>query len=98
MSMPASARSKKLERIEARVRPEQKSEIERASSLRGTSVSEFVVQNAVEAAKRVIREHEVWTLRGVDSAMFVDALLHPPEPNALMKAAVQRYRERIGAK
>ena len=96
--MPVPARSTKLERIEARVRPEQKSEIERASSLRGTSVSEFVVQNAVEAAQRVIHEHEVWTLRGADRAMFVEALMHPPELNARMKAAAQRYKERVRTK
>jgi len=98
MSTPAPARARKLERIEARVRPEQKTEIERASSLQGTSVSDFVVQNALEAAQRVIREHEVWMLRGADSAMFVDVLLHPPEPNARMKEAARRYKQRVGVK
>jgi len=91
--MPAIRKGRKLERIEARVHPEQKSRIEYAASLRGTSVSDFMVQNADEAAVRTIREHEVWTLQGRDREIFVETLLNPPAPNARMKAAVARYKK-----
>lgn len=90
---PATQKGRKLERIEARVHPEQKSRIEYAASLRGTSVSDFMVQNADEAAVRTIREHEVWTLQGRDREIFVETLLNPPAPNARMKAAVARYKK-----
>ena len=40
----------KLERLEARITREQKRIIERAAGLRGTSVTEFVVVSAQQAA------------------------------------------------
>jgi uncharacterized protein (DUF1778 family) len=94
MAATALNRSGKAERIEARVKPEQKSRIEYAASLRGTSISDFIVQNADAAAMRTIQEYETWTLNIADRDRFVDALLNPPEPNELMRAAVQRYKER----
>ncbi|HEY2001169.1 MAG TPA: DUF1778 domain-containing protein [Acidobacteriaceae bacterium] len=88
--MPISASS----RIDARLRPEQKSRIERAASLKGTSVSEFMIQNADEAAIRTIREYESWALTVRDRDAFVKALLHPPSPNTALRKAAQRYRQR----
>jgi uncharacterized protein (DUF1778 family) len=88
--MPISASS----RIDARLRPEQKSRIERAASLKGTSVSEFMIQNADEAAIRTIQEYESWALTARDRDAFVKALLHPPSPNAALRKAAQRYRQR----
>ena len=42
-------RSRKEERLEARITPAQKRLIERAAALRGTSVTEFLVASAREA-------------------------------------------------
>jgi uncharacterized protein (DUF1778 family) len=88
--MPISASS----RIDARLRPEQKSRIERAASLKGTSVSDLMIQNADEAAIRTIQEYESWALAARDRDAFVKALLHPPSPNAALRKAAQRYRQR----
>jgi uncharacterized protein (DUF1778 family) len=87
-------RASKLERVEARLRPEQKSRIEYAATLKGTSVSDFMVQNADEAARRTIQEHEVWELSGRDREIFVHALLHPPRPGARLRTAAERYKRR----
>jgi uncharacterized protein (DUF1778 family) len=76
--------------------PEQKKRIERAARLKGLSLSDFIVQNADEAAIRTIQQHTSWTLEDRDRDFFVQALLNPPEPSARMKAAVKRYRERAG--
>ena len=35
----------------------------------------------------------VLVLNGEDSKVFVDAILNPPEPNEVLKAAVKEYRE-----
>jgi len=84
----AEAKSQKLERIEARIRPDQKRRIERAASIRGTSVSDFIVRHADEAARRTIEEHEVWTLNEAQSIAFVEACLNPGKPGkALLEAA-----------
>jgi uncharacterized protein (DUF1778 family) len=86
--------ARKIERIEARVQPAQKERIEYAASLKGTSVSDFMVQSADAAAVATIREHETWTLTNEDRDLFVSALLNPPEPNKRMRAAAARYTAR----
>lgn len=90
-------RTRKVERIEARLNPEQKRRIEYAASLKGTSISDFMVSSADDAALHTIQQHEVWTLTGRDRESVVEALLHPPAPSARMKAAVRHYRQRVRA-
>jgi uncharacterized protein (DUF1778 family) len=86
----------RTERTEARLLPEQKERIERAASLKGLSLSDFIVQHADEAAIRTIQQHTGWTLEDRDRDVFVQALLNPPAPSARMKAAVKRYRKLAG--
>ena len=86
----------KKERLEARLTPEQKKHIERAAQIKGTSVSDFVVLSAADAAVRTIREQEVLTLNERAREVFVEALLNPPAPGARLVAAAKRYRERTG--
>ncbi|MGA3295582.1 MAG: DUF1778 domain-containing protein [Candidatus Acidiferrales bacterium] len=89
--------SRKIERVEARLNPVQKRRIEYAASLQGTSISDFMVSSADEAAVRAIEQHEVWTLSRRDRDVFVQALLRPPAPSRRMKAAVRRYKSRVRA-
>jgi uncharacterized protein (DUF1778 family) len=86
--------ARKIERIEARLQPAQKERLEYAASLKGISVSDFMVQSAEAAAIVTIREHETWTLTPQDRDLFVNALLNPPEPNERIRAATQRYLAR----
>ena len=87
-------RTTKKNRLEARLTAEQKRYIERAAHITGTSVSDFVVSSAADAAMRTIREQEVLTLSERARAVFVQALLNPPPPGPGLKAAAKRYRER----
>jgi uncharacterized protein (DUF1778 family) len=86
----------RTERTEARLLPEQKKRIERAAQIKGLSVSDFIVQNADEAAIQTIQAHSTWILEDQDRDIFVQALLNPPEPSEYMRAAFKRYRERLG--
>ena len=88
--------ARKLERLEARVTREQKRIIERAAELRGTSVTEFVVVSAQQAATKTIKDFETLSLRGEARKVFVNAVLNPPAPNAAAKAAARRYKQRLG--
>lgn len=88
----------RTERTEARLLPEQKQRIERAASLKGMSVSDFIVQHADEAAIRTIEQLTSITLSTRDSRAFVEALLNPPEPGEGLKAAVRRYKQRVGSR
>src|SRR3972149_5791760 len=91
-----SSQSRKQERLEARVRRDQKRVIQRAAEIRGISVTNFVVVSAQEAAAETIKDSEVLTLRDRAREVFVNALLHPPAPNATARAAARRYRHRTG--
>jgi uncharacterized protein (DUF1778 family) len=70
--------------------------LERAAAYEETSVSDFVLVNAVAAAERIIDSHEKVTLSARDWDVFYDVLINPPEPNAKLREAARRYRERVG--
>jgi uncharacterized protein (DUF1778 family) len=80
------------ERVEIRMTRMQKREIERAAKLRGTSLTDFILNAVQPAATEAIREFEVLQLRNEDREVFVAALLNPPEPNGALKAAAARHK------
>jgi uncharacterized protein (DUF1778 family) len=84
-----------VQRLEARVTPEQKRLIERAATLRGTTVTEFVIASAQEAATNIIKDSEVLRLRDQAREVFVNAVLNPPAPNDAASAAAQRYKKQM---
>jgi uncharacterized protein (DUF1778 family) len=86
----------RTERTEARLLPAQKKRIEQAASIKGLSVSDFIVQHADEAAIKTIEAHRAWILSEKDMEFLVQILLDPPEPNERMKAAAKRYKEWAG--
>jgi len=83
-------------RLEARISPDLKRRLEYAASLRGASLTEFVVQSAQEAAMRTIRENDVLTLSEDARIAFAKFLLNPPRPNRKAMAAAKRYKARLG--
>lgn len=86
----------RTERTEARLRPDQKARIERAASLKGISVSDFMVQHAEEAAIRTIEQFESWTLSVQDREVFFHAITNPPEPGEQLQSAAERFKEWTG--
>jgi len=86
-------RSRKEERLEARLTPEQKNLIARAAALRGSSVTEFVVASAQQAASETIKDFELLTLHDSARDVFVRAILNPPAPNAAARSAARRYKK-----
>ncbi|MGA9566743.1 MAG: DUF1778 domain-containing protein [Candidatus Korobacteraceae bacterium] len=87
---------RKSERIDARLTPEEKQTIETAARLRGTTVRDFVVLSAKEAAVRTIRENEILTLAGRSRRIFVEALLQSPRPNRKALTAARRFNRENG--
>jgi uncharacterized protein (DUF1778 family) len=86
------SRSRKQQRLEARITPDQKRLIERAAELRGTTVTEFVIASAQQAAADTIKNFEVLILRDQARKVFVQAILNPPLPNEAARAAARRYK------
>ena len=85
MSAVETPDSAEAARINLRTSPEAKALIERAAAYMGTTVSAFMLQNAYEAAKRVVAEHEVIMLTQRDFEKFAKALDRPPAPTAALK-------------
>lgn len=86
----------KRDRMHLRLDAKTKRKLERAAAYEESTVSDFVLTNAVAAAERVIESHEKVTLSATDWDVFFDALINPPEPNEKLKQAARRYRERVG--
>ncbi|MGA7852513.1 MAG: DUF1778 domain-containing protein [Candidatus Acidiferrales bacterium] len=89
-------RIRKEQRLEARLTPEQKCLIERAATLRGTTLTEFVVASAQDAAAETIKNFEILHLRDEAREVFVNAVLNPPAPNRSARAAAARYKKQRG--
>lgn len=86
----------KRARMHLRLDDKTKRKLERAAAYEETSVSDFVLANAVAAAERVIDAREKITLPAADWDAFYRALVKPPQPTKHLRKAVRRYRERIG--
>jgi uncharacterized protein (DUF1778 family) len=83
------------DRIDVRLRPDQKFEIERAAHIKGLTVTDFIIQNAVTNARQTIREYETWTLERPDAEIFAVALTEPAKLGPQLTAAAKRYKERF---
>jgi uncharacterized protein (DUF1778 family) len=92
--MPKVAR-KARERIDIRLRPEQKTEIERAAHIKGLTMTDFIIQNAVTNARQAIREYETWTLERPDAELFAAALMEPVALGPQLAQAAKRYKKRF---
>ncbi len=79
------------ERLEARITPDQKDLFRRAASLRGVTLTDFVVSSVHEAAVRTLEAMHVIEFGRRDQQAFVDALLNPAPPNEKLTKAARRY-------
>lgn len=83
-------------RLDFRVKPEQKTLIERAASVRGQTVTDFAVAALLKEAHATIDEAELRTLSQRDSKTFLELLKADREPNAALKSAARRYKNHRG--
>lgn len=76
------------DRMSLRIASEEKSLLMRAAALQHTNLTEFVINNAVSVARKIINENERLELNERDSLHVLDLLDNPPAPNEkLMSAA-----------
>ena len=92
--MSVTAINKSSERIDVRLRPEQKSDIERAAQIKGLTVTDFILQYALDNARQTIREYETWTLERPDAEIFAAALAQPAKLGPQLARAAKRWKTR----
>jgi uncharacterized protein (DUF1778 family) len=77
-------------RINLRTTHGTKQVIEQAAEMMGTTVSAFMLQNAYDAAKRVLAEQQILTLSNRDREAFLDALNNPPAPSKELRKLLRK--------
>lgn len=85
----------KRERLHLRLDARSKQLLERAAGYSHTSVSDFVLKHALEAAESVVKDREEIVLSAADWDALLDALENPPEPNEALRAAFGWYVEHV---
>jgi uncharacterized protein (DUF1778 family) len=76
-------------RMSLRIRAEDKALLMRAVALEHTDLTDFVIRNALRAAKTVIEEAEHVQLSKRDSLRVLELLENPPAPNPRLLAAAK---------
>lgn len=84
--------SPKRDRLQVRLDQKAKAVLERAASYSHKTVSQFVLETALERADQVILDNELITLSPDDWQRFQDALIDPPAPNAALRNAFAGYQ------
>ena len=82
--MPSTG-SAESARINLRTSPEAKALIERAAAIMGSTVSSFMLQNAYEAASRVVANNDTIILSQEAFEAFVSVCENPPEPTQALR-------------
>jgi uncharacterized protein (DUF1778 family) len=83
-------------RLEARVTIEQKQLMERAASLRGQNLTEFIISTLAEASVQIVKDGEFIELTNRDRQVFADALLNPLPPSNRAVADARWYQQVMG--
>lgn len=83
--MPTAVTPSESARINLRTSPEAKALIERAAAIMGSTVSSFMLQNAYEAARRIVADKDTLMLSQQAFESFVATCENPPEPTEALR-------------
>lgn len=86
-------KSSPKERLEARIGSDQKKLFQKAASLKGKTLTDFLIEAAQQEAIKTIKECDVIFLGLKDQNLFVQKLLDDEEPNDTLKSAAKSYLE-----
>jgi uncharacterized protein (DUF1778 family) len=82
--------SVKATKVQLRLRPDQKAVLARAAELRQTSLSNFMLEHAYEAAQEVLAEQVDIVMPSAEWAAFCKALDAPPRSIPALKKLLNR--------
>jgi uncharacterized protein (DUF1778 family) len=87
--MPRTAR--RPDRINLRLSPDAKRKLERAAAYSEKTLTDFVIDVALQKADAIVRKNEVITLTPSEWNRFQDMLLNPSRPNKRLKKALAEH-------
>jgi uncharacterized protein (DUF1778 family) len=82
-------------RLEARIPTLVYDQMQRAATLRGMTITGYLIATAGEDARRVVEDAEIMRLARQDQIRFAEALINPPKPSSRWKRAAKRHAELI---
>lgn len=72
-------------RVEFRMSPSLKKEVEEAAALLGTTFTSFATEVLVERSRQVKREHNITMMGDQEREAFLQLISEPSEPNEALK-------------
>jgi uncharacterized protein (DUF1778 family) len=81
-------------RIDLRVSQAQKALLERASELKGMSLSAYLLSQGLAAAQADIEKHQKLVLSDIDRDLFLQLLANPPQPEKALSDAMREFQEK----
>jgi uncharacterized protein (DUF1778 family) len=88
-AMPRTAQ--RPDRISLRLGRDAKRKLERAAAYSDKTLTNFVIEVALQKAEAIVRQHEVITLTRAEGDRFQQMLLDPPEPNKRLQRAFAEH-------
>lgn len=82
-------------RLEARLSQEDKDRLQQAAQLEHRSLSEFVVQAALQAADERLHAEQTIYLSERDWSRLLNAIEHPPTANEALQRALSEHARRL---
>lgn len=82
-------------RLVARVSIDIQQTIKKAATYSGATVTQFLVDSALDKAKSVINDVEVIKLTNKAASQMMELLDNPPMPNAYLLKAKAKYQRQI---
>jgi len=86
---------RKETRLVARTSSEIQEIIQRAANYSGTTLSQFLIESAMEKARNVIERTESLHLSMASAEALFAALENPPKANKKLLKAAQHYRDTV---
>ena len=91
--MPRTAM--RQERISLRLSSQSKSKLERAAAYEDKTLTDFVVDVALQKADAIVREREMIALTAGEWLRFQRLLLKPPAPNKRLRKAFAEHARTV---
>jgi len=82
-------------RLVARTSTEVQEIIQRAADYTGATISQFLIESAMEKARNVIERSETLHISMAGADALFDALENPPKANTKLLKAAQYYKETV---
>lgn len=86
------ATKQRNDKLQIRIDKSTKIKIEQAATYSNKTISDFVLENIVPIAEKVIDEHTTIKLSNRDWDKLMNALENPPQANEALKKAAERYK------